>query len=209
MIIIFSGADGVGKSTIIKQLSSKYKNVEVKWMRHNKFLSRFFNFLMKLFGRNYNENIKGIKFGYHNYEGFLAFPIIILTLIDYYIFLPRNLFFFFKFLKKKSSNLLIIDRYLTDTICDLIISTRKPKFVCTVFAHQIIFLKKISKIIFLSCDYKKVMIRRPELKWDRSYKEKMKAYSYVKEFFKFKVFDSSNSTIESISEDIFEQIKDH
>lgn len=207
MIIIISGADGVGKSTIIKQLSSKYKNVEVKWMRHNKFLSRFFNFFMKLLGKNYIEKIKGIKFGYHNYEGILAYPIIILTLIDYYLFLPKNLIFFSKFINKNSNKFLIIDRYLTDTICDLIISTKKPKLVCKLFSHQIFFLKKITKIIFLYCDYKIVTIRRPEIKFDRSYKDKMKAYKFVKEFFQFKVFETSNSSIESISEDIFEQIK--
>lgn len=193
MIISISGADGVGKSSIVKNLSEiKSKKVTVKWQRFNKLLSLPFNALMKLTGKNFKERYTWGTIGYHNYTGSIGAVYILLNFIDFKIFSFWHAIIWKKFHDHNTNNILILDRYLLDVMSDLIVSTDNSRLVISVFRNSVYEFIKKSMCFVVTCEHGTVIQRRPDILDDKVYRKKINAYKMIYRFFKIKKLDTTS-----------------
>ena len=178
--IMISGADGTGKSTISEGIQEFYsrKNIQTKtiWLRFNHYLAKIINGLGRITGKSYQEKYVWGKVGYHDYKGLIGYLYIFSVYFDHLFF---RLFLRKKYLINNDSEILIIDRYIIDIMADLIVDTRKNELVYTLFSP---FAKKeitLSNTFILKCDKEIVMSRREDIKDDKSYGAKIKAYKFL------------------------------
>ncbi|MEM4166730.1 MAG: hypothetical protein QW255_05235 [Candidatus Bilamarchaeaceae archaeon] len=142
-VIVFSGIDGCGKTTIIEQLRSILEHRGIKtqyvWLRYNHFFVKPILFFCKLIGLTTYEVIGDIRIGYHNfYKSRLISGIFIcLTFWDTFLATLFKICIPLIFTR----NLIICDRWVVDILVDLEIDTGIPLFkkFCCVWRH---FCKK-------------------------------------------------------------------
>ena len=76
-LIIITGADGVGKSSISRWLVERLLTRGVKaglvWSRFGNFFSKPFLALARLSGHNFYKTFDGVLFGFHNFENLKGF----------------------------------------------------------------------------------------------------------------------------------------
>ena len=159
-IIVISGADGAGKSSIIECINSN-KEYSIVWSRYFHFFQKAFNLVGRMLGRSYYQNINGIMHGYHDYKGFFGIVYLLFSIIDNYINYCCVVFSW-HFRKDK----IIYDRFMFDRVVDLIVDGVDPKLVVFFYHFFLVDLIKRSKVVIIDCDHDVIIHRRPELKDD-------------------------------------------
>ena len=203
-VILISGPDGVGKSTICTKLMDYYSeqklSVLVKWLRFNHMLAKLVNVLGRLTGKSYYEHHSWGKVGYHNYHGAIGYLYIIAVYLDHIIF---RLFSRKKIFENTDNDVLIVDRYIIDIMADLIVDTGKNDLVVRVFQKYALRDLGTSKAFILVCDPEIVMTRRDDIIDDKSYNKKIEAYKFLSESFGIETIDTGvnqpNQVIDIIS----------
>ncbi len=125
-IIIVSGIDGSGKTTIIEAVKSELARQGCEsryvWLRYNHYLTKFLLAFCRVIGLTKYEHFEKSRVGYHNFHKskLISWLFILLTFIDtlgvsiYKVYLP-SLF------SKKTT---ICDRWVIDILIDLEVDTR-------------------------------------------------------------------------------------
>jgi len=197
--IMISGPDGTGKSTISVSLERYYqsKGISVKsvWLRFNHYFAKLINIIGRITGKSYYENYSWGKVGYHNYHGIIGYFYIFSVYFDHIIFriLLRK-----KHLEEKGIDVLIIDRYILDIMADLIVDTAKNELILKLFLP---FAKKeleVSNAFILKCSPEIVISRREDIKDDKSWDAKRKAYSYLANKLNITEIDTGTLEVEEI-----------
>ena len=204
--IIISGPDGVGKSTISKHLILEFKEngheIFPIWLRFNHYLSKIVNFYGRLTGRSYYEKYSWGEIGYHDYKGVLGLLYIYSSYIDQLIF--NNLL---KRLYVRKDKTYVIDRFLIDTVVDLIVDTDKEKIILDLFCDLIMKEIKTSNIFILKCDKEIVYQRRTDILDDKNYEKKIEAFKKVALYFNIQVIDTGKLSINTIVNKISDLVK--
>jgi GTPase SAR1 family protein len=198
MLTVVSGADGSGKSTIInsyvEQLIEDDVEVNKYWLRFVSIFSKAVNMLGRILKKSYVENHKWGKIGYHDYDGYFGYIYIVACYLDHLMFFP-----IFMFRNRKSINNTkvhhIYDRYLVDTVADLIVDTGKDEFILWLFSGLVSRLKHKAKIVIITCDEKVVISRRLDIYDDKKYKLRLEAFNKIATKYKIKTLDTSEGTI--------------
>jgi len=176
--IMLSGPDGVGKSTISLALKEYYKSdnvpVEIVWIRFHHYFQKIVNFLGRITGKSYDEKYSWGRDNYHDYHGFFGVVYIFAAFIDHVIF---RIFIKRKLIKNQA--VYILDRYIIDIAADLIVDTKKPKLVLFLFDRFILYELKNFNVFILECDINIVESRRSDIKDDKKYIDKIKAYELL------------------------------
>ncbi len=125
-IISISGADGCGKTTIIRSMRSMLSELGVPsryvWLRYNHYMSRGLLAFCRLAGLTRYEEIGGVRVGYHEFyrSKVVSWIFVVLTYFDTLITSVLKVYFPV-FLKK---NVVICDRWILDILVDLELDTR-------------------------------------------------------------------------------------
>jgi len=197
--IMISGPDGTGKSTISLALETYYKreNISVKsiWLRFNHYFAKIINVIGRVMGKSYYENYSWGRAGYHNYHGTIGYFYILAVYFDHIIF---RIFLRKKHLEDKGADILIIDRYILDIMADLIVDTAKNELVLKLFLP---FAKKeleVSNAFILKCTPDIVILRRSDIKDDKSWEAKREAYVFLAKKLNIKEIDTGELNVEQI-----------
>ena len=198
--IMLSGPDGTGKSTIsnavICRLNESNNEITHIWLRFNHYLAKFINMIGRITGKSYYEKYSWGKLGYHDYKGVIGFFYVLAVYLDHIFF---NIFLRSYYLKSEEKYL--IDRFIIDTIADLIVDTKRSKMVFFLFGPSIRKEIKLTHNFILKCDKEIVVSRRMDILDDKSYDAKIVAYELIASKFGIKTIDSGKLTInESVNE---------
>lgn len=197
--IIFSGLDGSGKTTQAEKLKHfiSKKNISYKyvWLRYPNFLTLPFAFFVRLFGcsvylineQRANNGIKNLKD-----KPFLQKLWISIFFYDLKLITKLKL--------RSNVDLIIIDRYVVDSIVDLILTTGNDSLLQNLIKKFIILIPKNAKMFYFDIT--------PELSYQRNMEESLdvltkrrKIYLKLSEQIPIKFIDSSQSIL-----DIHQQI---
>lgn len=197
--IMISGSDGTGKSTIATELQKHYLKqgftANKVWLRFNHYFAKLVNIIGRISGKSYYEEYSWGKAGYHDYKGLIGYLYIIAVYFDHILF---RLFLRKKHLINNGADILIIDRYILDVMADLIVDTEKNKLVLFLFSPFAKKELKVAKVFILRCDTDIVVSRRNDIKDDKSYESKRKAYAYLAHELTIQVLDTGTQDVEEI-----------
>jgi thymidylate kinase len=124
-ILVISGIDGSGKTSIIKgvqkALVGKGHKSRYIWLRYNHYLTKFLLAACRLAGLTRYEYFENSRVGYHDFHKskFISWLFIILTFVDtlvisfYRVYIPSWL----------SNKIIVCDRWVFDIIIDLEVDT--------------------------------------------------------------------------------------
>lgn len=189
--IIFCGLDGSGKTTQAKKLSEFLKSKKIRysyaWLRYPNRISLPFAGLLRLFkltGYPLTEKRKNLGF-----KNLSQHP----TLSKIWI---QLLFYDFKLMCKirvfdqiKGGKLLILDRYVIDTIIELAINNEETITIENLVEKFSDFIPKNSMIIFLDL--------KPKISYERNHEEsldilnkKRELYHKVCKYFEIQIIDA-------------------
>jgi len=146
MNIYLTGADGSGKSTLLNAIKIELQNGGIEtttvWLRSPKIFSKPLMAYCRLKGYTKYYMKDGVKYGYHNFSSSKAvsflFPF--LQYIDFRIAL---------LLKKRSQGIILYDRFVLDTLADLMVSTRRLDLHKTWIGRRFLCLMPLSTKVFI------------------------------------------------------------
>lgn len=195
--VFIIGPDGVGKTTqiklLIKDLKSRGIIYEYRWLRFNHFVSLPLLALARLMGLS--EKIKfsnGTEIGYHYfYRSNLISTLYIFTLsVDVVISVFTKYYIPVKILKKN----IIYDRFLFDTLIDLMISTGKHKLYKSRIGDLFSKLVPVDGVtILLIGNEDELRKRRDDVKHDKCLSLKIKLYKEISEKYEISTIKTNGS----------------
>jgi len=171
-IIVISGIDGCGKTTIIEgvrsELETRGHKTSCVWLRYNHYLTKIFHALCRLTGFTRYEWHDGIRVGYHEFyrSTLISALVVILNFIDtllasfFLVYIPA-LF---------TRRIIICDRWVVDILVDLQVDTRKYLGPDSFWGR--IFLKLVpgnAKCFVILRDTSSIEAARLEHAYDKNY----------------------------------------
>lgn len=208
-LIYICGPDGTGKSTqaelVIESFSKKGKIYEYRWLRFNHLFSLPLLAIARLRGLSEVQTLEnGEKIGYHYfyksktissiYPLLLFLDSLILSIAKLYI--PRILF-------KKN---IVCDRFIYDTLIDLIISTHKTNLHRSLIGKY--FLKlvpKNTKIVMLLAEEEELKQRRADIMQDKTLEMRLDLYRNFAKKYNISVIDAG-LPIDSVHKEVLKNI---
>lgn len=208
-LIYICGPDGAGKSTqailLIENLKQRGMIFEYRWLRFHHFFSLPLLFIARLMGLSSVKTLKtGEKIGCHYfyksntisklYPILLFLDTLLFTTIKLYI--PKILF-------KKN---ILCDRFIYDTIVDVMISTGKDQFQhVKIMKLFLSLIPKDSKTILLVTNEEILKNRRNDIKFDRTIGLKIELYRKIASEFNIPLIDV-NLSIEEVQKLIMDNL---
>lgn len=125
-VIIVSGIDGSGKTTIIEALISELSRQGVpcryNWLRYNHYFTKFLLAFCRIVGLTHYEHFRNSRVGYHNFykSKIISWVFVWLTLVDTSIISLFKVYLPLKF----SHDIIICDRWVVDILIDLEVDTK-------------------------------------------------------------------------------------
>lgn len=179
-LICIIGPDGTGKTTQAKILIEKLREMgyeyEYRWMRFHHLISLPVLALARLMGLTEVQTLPdGRKIGYHYfYRSRLISKLYPIALyLDTVLAMIFKIYIPLKIQRKR----LVCDRFIHDTLVDLMVDLDNPKFANSKTAKR--FLKMIPReclTILLVAPREKIKERREDLKFDRSLGRRIEIY---------------------------------
>lgn len=202
-LLLVSGVDGVGKTTISKwivfELQKKNLNVDLVWSRFNNYLSIPILAFTKITGHNYYRFYSGIKFGFHNFES-LYF---IKKIFFYSQLIDVNIATYFKIFRKIEENKIIIcERGPWDTLVDVISDTGMHENIGNFFSN--LYTRQIADkcfVLYIKRSYDNIISMRPELIHDKKLAMRISLYDRLAEQNNWFIVDN-NDDLDSTKEKI-------
>ncbi|MDI6644164.1 MAG: hypothetical protein QME14_03825 [Methanobacteriaceae archaeon] len=194
-LICISGPDGTGKTTqvnlLIKNLKEFGINYEYRWLRFQHFFSLPLLAFARLIGLSEVEKLEnGDKIGYHFfYKSKIVSNIYILliyldTLFStiFKVYIPIYIY----------RSHIACDRFVYDTLIDIMISTREYNLHKSIIGKLFICLiPKNSYILILITDENTLKSRRRDIRHDKNINLKIKLYKEIAKKYQITVFDAN------------------
>lgn len=204
------GPDGTGKTTQVNRLIDRLRNegvdCEYKWMRLNHFFSLPLLAYARLLGLSEIQILdSGSKIGYHYFYKSRAISSIypVVLFFDTLFFAIIKLHIPLKLFRKN----LICDRFIYDTLVDLMISTGNYKIYKSKIGELYLgLLPKNSTIIMMIAENDILRKRRDDVMHDKILDLKIKLYRTLSKEFDIPVIDA-NLSIDEIHEHLMGTIK--
>lgn len=179
-LICIIGPDGVGKSTQVKMLIDRLRKegikCEYKWLRFHHFFSLPLLAIARLMGLSEVKTLESDgKIGYHYFERSKTISILypIFLFIDTLVFNTIKIYIPIKLFKKT----IVCDRFVYDTIVDLMVSTRNYEIYKSKIGELFLSLiPKDSKVIMLVTDEEILKKRREDVMHDNTLNLRIKLY---------------------------------
>ena len=193
-VFVFSGPDGSGKSTLVKELSKSFDTVPhrhiVSWRRFFHVFSKGVNFLGRLLKQSYYFITPTVRHGYHDYYGILGIIYILTSVFDVLIF--ARVWWGISDIRHKHY-IKIIDRFYLDIVADLIVDTRRTRLVLFLFDPIIRMHLRQCNVYLVYCEPDLVKQRRPDIASDIKYGEKVSTYCLLRRLYGISVINTSKS----------------
>jgi len=208
-LICIIGPDGTGKTTQAELLTKKFQQDGVKckyqWLRFYHFFSLPLLLVAKMMKLSEVVTLpSGKKVGYHYFwkSRFISTIYPILLLVDTFIIINIKVYFPLKFLKKR----IICDRFIYDTIVDLMISTNNPNLLNTKIVGYFSRLIPKKSITFLLLSNEEILReRREDIKYDKLLKLKIDYYKILARFYNI-ITIKADLSIEDVQEIIANEL---
>lgn len=178
-IIVITGIDGSGKTTLTDWLSDELVKRGHKprfiWSRFNNYLSIPFLAITKLTGHNYYENNDNVRMGYHDFE---KFPLLIKYLFIWLQIIDVNIATFFKINRpSKKHDLTICERGPWDTLVDVRADTEIIKLNNALY-RKFFFgqLNKLIDVVLIDREIDNIESVREELKYDTKLRDRQQYF---------------------------------
>lgn len=212
-VIYIYGLDGSGKTTICRELEEIFRKKGVqtvyRWMRFNHYASRAINAIGRLTGLAYHKTYSdGTRIGYHCYykSSFLSTAYCLTTILDTFFSTILKIWIPLLFNRK----IIILDRFICDTIIDLSIDTKNPNLMNQWKARVLKkFLPHKTISIYLDVDKTAIVSRRPDMQWDENFDTRLKLYKKMYERYGVGYKVNNNGRIEAIIEEIIKIIEEY
>jgi len=209
-LICIIGPDGTGKTTQAKMLIDRLKkegiNCEYKWLRFNHFFSLPLLGLARLMGLSKVKTLKsGKKVGYHHLYKSKAISSLypIFLLVDTLIFTTIKIYIPIKLFKK----IIVCDRFIYDTMIDLMISTGNYGMYGSGIGKLFLSLiPRNSEIIMLMVDEEILRKRREDVMYDKTLNLKIELYKKLAQEFNTPIIDAG-LPVEEVQENLMRAIK--
>lgn len=199
-----AGPDGSGKTTHInsikRHLHSRGIRARQIWMRSPKILSKPLMAYCRLVGLTRYTDIDGIRVGRHEFYK----SKIVSKVFPWLQYMDMKISVIFKIkphvLLKKDT--FIMDRYVIDTLADLMVDTRRYDLPETMVGRKFMaLLPPNSKTVILDVDESILRKRKKDVSVDPLIKEKIKAFGKIAKDMKIKIIDN-NRPFGIVSEEI-------
>lgn len=187
--IYLTGPDGSGKSTLLEAIKNEMqkKGIETTtvWLRSPKIFSKPLMAYCRLKGYTKYYMKDGVKYGYHNFSSSKAvsflFPF--LQYIDFRIAL---------LLKKRPQGIILYDRFVLDTLADLMVSTRRLDLHKTWIGRRFLCLMPPStKVFIIMVDELIIRQRKLDTLHDPNLSLKINIYGILAKDLNFEVLNNN------------------
>ncbi len=211
MLICIIGPDGTGKTTQAKMLVKKLNEAGIKckyrWLRFYHLFCLPLLAIARLMGLSEVETLDtGRKIGYHYFYKSKTISSLysILLFIDTLFFTIIKAYVPLKIFKKT----IVCDRFVYDTLVDLMVSTRNYNIYSSIIGRLFLSLiPKNSKIIMLIADEKILRKRRDDVMHDKTLNLRIKLYKKLSEEFGILMINTNNLSINKVQERLIQAIK--
>lgn len=207
-IIIVSGIDGSGKTTIIeavkKELSSQGRESSYVWLRYNHYLTKFLLAFCKVIGLTKYEHFEKSRVGYHNFHTskviswlFIGFTFVDTLVVSFFkVYLPALL----------SKKIIICDRWIVDILIDLEVDTKlnfsHGSFVSRLFKS---LLPANNQYFIIKRGFNIVRQARDESMNDRNFPRRYELYERHSKESEVQIIDN-NGTLENTIRQVVEMV---
>lgn len=209
-LICIIGPDGTGKTTQIKLLIDYYKErkiiYEYRWLRFYHFFSVPILVYARICGLSEVITLlNGEKIGYHYFYRSKT----ISAIYPYLLFLDIFFLMIFKvYLPLMRGKKIICDRFIYDTIIDIMISISSYDFYKKNLGRLFISLiPKKSHIFLLISDQNSLKNRREDVKKDKNLKIKIMLYSELAKEFNLNIINA-NESIQNIHKQLIRDLNE-
>lgn len=192
--ICIIGVDGTGKTTQAKLLLHKLNQgnyrAEYRWVRFHHLFSLPLLIIARFLKLSEVQKIdENNKIGYHYFER----NKIISFLYPYFLYLDTIIDVFFKiYIPVFSGKLLVCDRFIYDTLVDVMVSTKNYNFLnsklCAMYVNLI---PKNAIVLMLDTEESILRNRRVDVFSDKTLPLRIKLYKQVSERFSIPSIDAS------------------
>jgi len=212
IIIYLVGIDGSGKTTLSKNLLTRFHSngVPFKYLyaRHVpiilspiKILSKFFLYRKNTQFKNY-VTYREIKSGFSKKHKFLSRLYAALWVLDYLLFiLPKTV------IKINFSKYIIVDRYVGDVVVNISVASRLTKkeiYLLLRFLHW--FFPRPNHSFFLDVNEEVAFQRKDDIPAIGYLKERRKAYELIKDYYNFEIVNG-NVCKKALADEVYEKIR--
>ena len=175
-----TGPDGSGKTTYLKEiedlLNKREEQTQHIWIRSPKIFSKPLMAYCRLVSLTKYQYIDGIRYGGHEFyrSKLVSWLFPILQLVDF------KIKWFFKKRKINNNQIVLFDRFVLDTLADLMVDTHRfdlhKKWVGKKFLS---LLNNNIKIVVLKVTTERIKTRKLDTKYDPHTETKNKVYSIL------------------------------
>ncbi|MGI6078832.1 MAG: hypothetical protein ACOYCB_11880 [Fastidiosipilaceae bacterium] len=195
-LICIIGPDGTGKTTqanlLVEYLRQQGVDCEYKWLRFHHFFSLPVLAVARLIGLSRVETLEsGKKIGYHEFHKskFISTIYPYALLIDTFVFTTLKVTIPMKYFGKT----IVCDRFVYDTLVDLMISTKNSGLLnSNITKSYITIIPKNCLVMALSGDEKTLRDRREDIKYDKVLPQKIHYYDLICDVFDIPMIDASH-----------------
>jgi thymidylate kinase len=210
-LICIVGVDGTGKTTQAKTVISNLEELGIKskyvWLRFYHFFSLPVLLLIRLRGlSSVTVSPSGKKVGYHQ----LHDHPLLSTLYQMTLFADISMYKLIKIdvPRKVFSTNIVCDRFIYDTIIDLMISTQDEKITNKPPGAFFTRLIPNTAVVFLlSADYDNLIKRRDDIETDINLKKRIELYEKLPTIFKIHKINADDTQI-NITDQIIKGLHD-
>ena len=182
-IIYLYGIDGSGKSTLawalVAHLEQQGRRVEYQWLRFNHYCAKLVNAVGKLRGLAFVVDYPdGTRIGYHHYHKapLLGLAYCLATIIDSWLALVFKLRLWWR----RPDEIIVVDRFVYDSIVDLSIDTADQDFPVRRSAKWLARLLPATALaVYIDTDKRLIGRRRPDIHYDAHFDTKHQLYRTV------------------------------
>ncbi|MET2984888.1 hypothetical protein [Aureibaculum conchae] len=179
-VFYIAGSDGSGKTTFLldleKELLKKSDKITKVWIRSPKILSKPLMAYCRLIGLTKYTTINGVEYCKRNlYKSkFVSYTFPMLQLIDF------NIKWYLHKRKLNSDQTLLLDRFVIDTLADLMVDTKRMDLHKTWIGKKFLeLIPKNSKIVILKVDEEIVRVRKLDTLHDEHLGDKIKVFELL------------------------------
>ncbi len=207
-LVAFCGVDGTGKSFLLAHLREHYARAGVPsrhvWSRFRNYLSKPFLALSRMTGHNYKVAEKGIRIGYHDFQGrpWLAVPFLVLQTVDQVLdilgryHLPRLLP---RWLGGRPEPVLG-DRCVYDTLVDLAVDTGLDDLVIDSIGPRLVrLLPRPNLVVLVDRHPLRIQEQRADALLDRHFHRRRALYRRLAARFALPVVDNNGPVVRTLA----------